>query len=97
MYEKTRNSRLDRQFWTKIHCQSPKVDLSKVASKLESPGKFGSFIKRASHISQNEIVEHTNITTINKSFAVKGDSEDSTEVSSDSSIGEALEKSKDEE
>ena len=58
---------------------------------------FESFIKGASHVSQNEIVEHTNITTINKSFAVKGDSEDSTEVSSDSSIGEALEKSKDEE
>ena len=79
------------------HRQAPKVDLSKVASKLESPGKFESFIKGASHISQNEIVEHTNNTTINKSFTVEGGLEDSIEVSSDSSIGKALEKSKNEE
>ena len=64
---------------------------------LSPQESFESFIKRASNFSQNEIVEHTNITTINKSFPVKGDSKDSTEVSSDSIIGEALEKSKDEE
>ena len=79
------------------HCQSPKVDLSKVASKLESPGKFESFIKGASHISQNEIVEHTINNTTNKSFTVEGGLEDSIEVSSNSSIEKALEESADEE
>jgi len=64
---------------------------------LSSQNSFESFIKGASHISQNEIVEHTNNTTINKRFNVEGGLEDSTEVSSDSSIAKALEKSKDEE
>ena len=39
------------------HWQAPKVDLNKVASKLESPGKFESCIKGASHISQNDSIE----------------------------------------
>ena len=51
---------------------------------------FESIFRKHSHISQNEAVEHTDDTTSNKSFTVEGGLEDSTEVSSDSSIGEAL-------
>ena len=68
------------------HCQSPD-DLSKVASKLESPDKFESFVRGASHVNQNEIVEHTNNTTINQSFTPEGGLEDSTEEEgSDSNV-----------
>jgi len=35
------------------HRQAPKIELSKVASKVESHGKFESFIIGASHIIQN--------------------------------------------
>ena len=55
-------------------------------SKLESLGKLESFGEGASHISHNEIVGLTNSTTVNKSFIVKGDLEDSAEVNADSSI-----------
>lgn len=62
-------------------------NLSKVASKLESPDKFESFVRGASHVNQNEIVEHTNNTTINQSFTPEGGLEDSTEEEgSDSNV-----------
>ena len=68
------------------HCQSPECDLSKVALKLESPDKFESFSKGASHVNQNEIVEHTNKTTINQSFTPEGGIEDSIEEGSESIV-----------